>query len=67
MPIYSKDETILSTCHNNSLVMSLLIDSLEKRILATGDESGIYLHDTVKDFTVLKFIRESLDSLCGVD
>ena len=61
--IYSKHETTSSTCHNDSLMLSLIVDALEKRVVATGDVPGAYLHAKLKDFTVLKFTGESVEVL----
>ena len=65
--IYFKEEATSSTCYNGSLMMSLLIDAFEKRIVATSDVSGAYLHVPMKYFTVLKFTGEYVESLCIAD
>ena len=63
--IYSREETTSSTCHNDSLVVSLLIDALECRFVSTVDVPD--LHALMKDFTVLKIVGDAAESLCQAD
>ena len=48
-------------------MMTLLVEALEQRAVATGDVPGVYLHAALKDFTVLKLTGESVESLCEAD
>ena len=42
--IYTKDETTSSTCHNDTIMLTLLIEAIERRAVATGNVSGAYSH-----------------------
>ena len=65
--VYFKEETTSSTYHNDSLMTILLIEAFEGRIVASGDVPGTYVHTIMKDFTVLKLTRESVESLCEAE
>ena len=52
---YTKTQRYSSTCHHDTLTLSLLIDAWEKRHVGTGDVPGAYLHAFMKDFTLIKF------------
>ena len=47
---YDKSQQSSSTCHQDIIMMSLLIDAMEKRCVGTGDVPGVYLHAHIKDF-----------------
>ena len=41
---YEKKDRLSSTCHNEALMMSLMIEAKEGRFIGTGDVPGAYLH-----------------------
>ena len=62
--IYTKEEITSSTCHNDTLMLTFLIEAIERRAVATGDVPGAYLHALMRDFVILKITGEFLESLC---
>ncbi len=46
------------------MMMTLVIDALERREVATADVPGAYLHADMDDFTVLKLVGQSVGILC---
>jgi hypothetical protein len=64
--LYTKEETSSPTVSTDALMLTLLIDAMEGRDVATADVAGAYLHAKMKDFTLLKMEGESVDILCDV-
>ena len=65
--LFTKEQTTSPTVSTDVLMLSILIDALEWRDVATADvPSGAYLHAHMKDFTLLKVQGESVDILCDV-
>ena len=64
---YSKEDTSSPTPSNDSLMLSLLIDAMEKRIVGCGDIPSAYIQANMKDFVVIKYEGESVDILCETD
>ena len=62
---FTKEETSSPTPANDSFMMPLVIDAMERRIVRCGDIPA--LQARMKDFTVLKYIVESVDILCKVE
>jgi hypothetical protein len=61
---YDKVETTSPTMSNDALMLTFLVDALERRAVATADVPGAYLHADMDDFTLLKFVGHSVDILC---
>jgi hypothetical protein len=61
---YAKEDISSPTVSNDALMLTFLIDAVEKRHVATADVPGAYLHAKMDDFTVLKLIGQSVDILC---
>ena len=64
--LYPKDETSSPTVSTDALMMSIMIDALEGRDVATADVEGAYLHAELDDFTLLKEEGKSVAILCEV-
>jgi hypothetical protein len=64
--LYTKEESSSPTVSTDTLMLSLLIDTTERRDVATADVAGAYLHAELKDFTLLKMEGESVDIMCDV-
>ena len=64
---YDKTQTSSPTVHNDSVMLSILIDSMENRSVGIADIPGAYLNANMKDFTLIKFTGESVDILCKVN
>ena len=54
--IYSKEEATSSTCHNDLLMIPLLIKTLEERVVSTGNIPGPYLRAKMKDITIKRVL-----------
>jgi hypothetical protein len=46
--------------------MSIMIDAMERRDVATADVAGAYLHAKMRDFALLRMEGGSVDILCDV-
>jgi len=60
----SKDESTSPTVQLESILMSLMIDALEMRDVATCDIVGAYLFANMKDFVLIKLTGESVKIMC---
>ena len=61
---YSKEQTASPTVSTDELMLSLMIDALEQRDVATADVVGAYLLAYMKDFVVLKLTRAAVNIMC---
>ena len=64
---YTKEETSSPTPSNDSIMISLIIDAMERRIVGTSDVPGAYLNADMDDFTVIKITGESVDIFCKMN
>jgi hypothetical protein len=64
--LYTKEETSLPTVSTDALMLSILVDALEQRDVATADVAGAYLHADMEDFTLLRMEGKSVDIMCSV-
>jgi hypothetical protein len=64
--LYTKEETSSPTISTDALTMSIMIDAMERRDVATADVAGAYLHAKMRDFALLKMEGQSVDILCDV-
>ena len=64
---YDKHDISSPTVTNEGLMMSLIIDAMEEREVATADVPGAYLHAEMDDFTVLKLTGEMVDIFCQMN
>jgi hypothetical protein len=64
--LYTKEETASPTISTDALTMSIMIDAMERRDVATTDVAGAYLHAKMRDFALLIMEGESVDILCDV-
>ena len=65
---YIKKEDVASpTVQLNSLLLSLVIDALEHRDVATADVVGAYLMAMLNDFILVKLTGESVNIMCEVN
>jgi hypothetical protein len=65
--LYTKDETTSPTLSTDALLMSLMIDALEKMDVATADVEGAYLHADMVDYVIMKMVGEAADIMCKVN
>jgi len=64
---YPKEQTASPTISNDALMLSIMIDSLEERDVATADVVGAYLLADMDEYTLLKLSGEAVDILCKVN
>jgi hypothetical protein len=48
-------------------MISLMIDAMERRDVATADVEGAYLHADMEDFVLLKLVGEAVYIMCQVN
>jgi len=64
---YPKEQTASPTMSNDALMLSIMVDSLEERDVATADVVGAYLLADMDEYTLLKLTGEAVDILCKVN
>jgi len=64
---YPKEQTASPTVSNDALMLSIMVDSLEERDVATADVVGAYLLADMDEYTLLKLSGEAVDILCKVN
>jgi Reverse transcriptase (RNA-dependent DNA polymerase) len=62
--MYDKQQTMSPTVSTDALMLSLMIDSLEGRDVATADITGAYLHAKMEEFVLLKLTGEAVNIMC---
>lgn len=65
--IYTKEQTASPTVSTDALMLTLMIDALEERDVATADVEGAYLHADMDNFTLLKLTGEAVGIMCKVN
>ena len=65
--MYSKDEITSPTVSTDALLMTLVIDAMEGREVATADVPGAYLQAEMDDDVILRMTGASVDVLCQVN
>jgi hypothetical protein len=64
--LYAKEDTTSPTVLTDALMISIIIDTKERRDVATADVAGAYLHADMDDFTLLKVEGKSVNIMCEV-
>jgi hypothetical protein len=64
---YTKEETTSPTVSTDALMISLMIDTKERRDVATADVEGAYLHADMEDFVLLKLVGEAVNIMGQVN
>jgi hypothetical protein len=62
--LYTKEQTASPTVSTDALMLSLMIDALEQRDVATADVTGAYLHADMNDFVVIKLTGDAVGLMC---
>jgi hypothetical protein len=65
--LYTKEQTASPTVSTDALMLSLMIDALEHRDVATADVVGAYLLADMDDFTLMKLTGETVDIMTKVN
>ena len=61
---FTKEEAASPTVSTNSLMITLTINTMETRDVASTDVVGAYLNANMPDFTLLKLTGKMVESLC---
>jgi Reverse transcriptase (RNA-dependent DNA polymerase) len=62
--LYDKQQTTSPTVSTDALMVSLMIDSLEQRDVATADVTGAYLNADMDEFVLIKLSGDATDIMC---
>jgi hypothetical protein len=62
--MYDKQQTTSPTISTDAFMISLMIDSLENRDVATADVTGAYLHADMDEFVLPKLTGDTVDIMC---
>ena len=62
--LYTKEQTASPTVSTDSLMLSLMIDALEQRDVATADVAGAYLHAEMDEFVLIKLTGDAVNIMC---
>jgi hypothetical protein len=62
--LYDKQQTASPTVSTDALMISLTIDSFERKDVATADVAGAYLNADMDDFVLLKLTGNTVDIMC---
>ena len=63
----SKEEAASPTVCLKSLIITLIIDAIENRDVATANIAGAFLKGIMEDFVIIKLRGKEVDILCKVD
>ena len=61
---YTKEQTTSPTVSTDALMLSLMIDALEERDVATADVVGAYLLADMDEFVLIKLTGDAVDIMC---
>ena len=61
--LYEKHETFAPTVHTDSFMATTAIETKEGRYVV----KGAFLHAPEKDFTVMRFVNEQVETSCNVN
>jgi len=65
--MYDKSQTASPTISTDALLISLIVDAHEQRDVAVADVVAAYLKADMTDYTLLKFMGESVDIMCKMN
>ena len=65
--LYAKDKIMSMTVSTDALLMTLVIDAMEEREVASTDVPGAYLHVTMEDHVILNMTGASVNVMCQVN
>ena len=65
--MYEKAETSSPTASSDAIMLTLIIDAVERRDVATADVAGAYLDAEMDDFVLMKLEGNDADLMCEVN
>ena len=64
---YKKYDITSTTVSTDAILMILMIDAWEQRVVGTSDVTGAYLQADMEDFLILRMVGASVDVICKVN
>ena len=65
--LYDKSETSSPTASADAIMLTLIVDALERRDVATADVAGAYLNANMDDYVLMKLEGEDARLMCDVN
>ena len=65
--LYNKDNITSPTISTDVLMMTLVIDAMEERVVGIGDIPRAYLQANMTDLVYMKMRGESVEVMCQLD
>ena len=65
--LYERSETSSPTASSDAIMLTLIIDAMENRDVATADVAGAYLNADMDDYVLMRLEGEDVDLMCDVN
>ena len=65
--LYNKDDITSPTISTDALMMTLVVDAMEERVVGIGDVPGAYLQADMDDLVYMKMKGKSVEVMCQTD
>ena len=65
--LYDKADTSSPTASSDAIMLTLMVDAIERRDVATADVAGAYLNAEMDDFVLMKLTGEDVQIMCDVN
>ena len=65
--LYEKAETSSPTASSDAILLTLVIDALERRDVATADVAGAYLNADMEDYVLMRLTGDDVGLMCDVN
>ena len=65
--LYEKSETSSPTASADAIMLTLIVDALERRDVATADVAGAYLNANMDNYVLMKLEGEGTKLMCDVN
>ena len=65
--LYQKSETSSPTASSDAIMLTLLVDAMEGRDVATADVAGAYLNAEMDDYVLMRLEGEDVALMCDVN
>ena len=65
--LYERSETSSPTASSDAIMLTLAIDALEGRDVATADVAGAYLNAEMNDYVLMRLEGEDVDLMCDMN
>ena len=65
--LYQKSETSSPTVSSDAIMLTLIVDAMEGRDVATADVAGAYLNAKMDDYVLMRLEGEDVSLMCDVN